>query len=94
LPLIDGATISPDYGVVLDARGVELRFGTSGRSDAKWKAIAAILADPELTSVAYVDVRVPGRAAVGGAGGVAAAPPATDPATTAASATGTTAIGG
>jgi hypothetical protein len=60
--------MSSDYGVVLTLRGVEGRFGGSSRTDAKWAALAAILADPRLTSVTYVDVRAPGRPAVGGAG--------------------------
>ena len=47
--------------------GIELRFGTRDRVRPKWAAVAAILADPQLTSLAlYIDVRVPDRPAVGG----------------------------
>jgi cell division protein FtsQ len=68
LPLIAGATVSEDYGVVVTLRGgIELRFGTRDHAHQKWTAVAAILADPELTGLSYVDVRVPARPAVGGA---------------------------
>jgi cell division protein FtsQ len=67
-PLIAGATVSSDYGVVVTMRGgIELRFGNRDRADEKWTAVAAILADRQLTSLSYVDVRVPDRPAVGGA---------------------------
>ena len=67
-PLIAGASVSGDYGVVVTMQGgIALRFGTRARVGQKWKAVAAILADPHLESVSYVDVRVPDRPAVGGA---------------------------
>ena len=67
-PLIAGASVSDDYGIVVSMRGgIELRFGTPHRAHQKWAAIAAILADEQLTSLTYVDVRVPDRPAVGGA---------------------------
>ena len=37
-----------------------MRFGSASKSTQKWAAAAAVLADPKLTSLAYVDVRVPG----------------------------------
>jgi cell division protein FtsQ len=46
--------------------GIRLRFGTGASAGAKWAAAAAVLADPDLESVSYVDVRVPERPAVGG----------------------------
>ena len=65
-PLIDGASVSPDYGVVLGMRGgIELRFGEPRDMEAKWTAIAAILADRGLTGLDYVDARVAERPAVG-----------------------------
>jgi cell division protein FtsQ len=68
LPVIAGASVSGDYGVVVTMRGgIELRFGNRDRADQKWAAVAAILADSELTSLTYIDVRVPDRPAVGGA---------------------------
>ena len=47
--------------------GIELRFGTRDRASQKWAAVTAILADQRLTSLSYIDVRVPNRPAVGGA---------------------------
>lgn len=66
-PLIVGTTRSGTYGVVVTMRGgIQLRFGEGGDRGAKWDAAAAVLADPELDALAYVDVRVPQRPAVGG----------------------------
>ncbi len=48
--------------------GIELRFGDASQAAAKWKAAAAVLADPSVTTLDYVDLHVPGRAAVGGSG--------------------------
>jgi cell division septal protein FtsQ len=50
------------------AGGVELRFGDAVRAADKWRAAAAVLADPELGPLDYVDLRVPQRPAVGGVG--------------------------
>ena len=44
-----------------------MRFGSSSGAAAKWAAAAAVLADPKLDGLTYVDVRVPERAAAGGA---------------------------
>jgi cell division protein FtsQ len=67
-PLIADVALSGDYGIVLTMRGgIELRFGTGGGLEQKWAAVAAILADRQLTSLSYVDVRVPERPAVEGA---------------------------
>ena len=48
--------------------GIELRFGDASRAAEKWKAAAAILADPSITALNYVDLRAPGHPAVGGSG--------------------------
>jgi cell division protein FtsQ len=54
-------------GVELDG-GVELLFGNGVRADEKWRAAAAVLSDPDLGPLDYVDLSVPGRPAVGGSG--------------------------
>lgn len=41
--------------------GIELHFGDASQAARKWKAAVAILADPEITAVDYVDLHVPGR---------------------------------
>jgi hypothetical protein len=48
--------------------GIELRFGDASRTRQKWKAAAAVLADPTVTELDYVDLHAPGRPAVGGSG--------------------------
>lgn len=53
-------------GVVADLDGApELRFGDGEDAEDKWKAVAAVLTDPELGSPFYVDVSVPGRPVAG-----------------------------
>jgi len=48
--------------------GIELGFGDASQAGTKWKAAAAVLADPALTTLDYVDLSVPGRPDVGGSG--------------------------
>jgi hypothetical protein len=48
--------------------GIELRFGDASRAAAKWKAAAAVLADPAVTTLDYVNLYAPGRPDVGGSG--------------------------
>ncbi len=47
--------------------GIPVRFGNGSRATEKWAAAAAVLADPKLDSLTYLDVRVPERPAAGGA---------------------------
>jgi cell division septal protein FtsQ len=66
-PLIESAASTADDGIVVALRGgIDLRFGTASRASAKWAAAAAVLADPDVTSLEYVDVQVPARPAIGG----------------------------
>jgi hypothetical protein len=51
--------------VVLEA-GVQLRFGDASRAAAKWRAAAAVLADPSVTTLDYIDLQVPSRPTPGG----------------------------
>jgi cell division protein FtsQ len=67
-PAIRGIGVDGAHGVEVElAADVELRFGDSRDAEAKWAAATAILADPKLEAVAYIDLRLPGRPAVGGA---------------------------
>jgi cell division septal protein FtsQ len=50
------------------ASGIELRFGDASQLDKKWKAAAAVLADPEIEALDYVDLRSPSHPALGGEG--------------------------
>lgn len=66
--MIRAAEVTGDYGIVVELRGgIELRFGDDRDAAVKWSAAAAILADPKLESLSYIDLRLPGRPAVGGA---------------------------
>jgi hypothetical protein len=53
--------------VVLDG-GIELHFGDDSQAARKWRAAAAVLADPEVEALDYVDLHAPGRPAIGGSG--------------------------
>lgn len=48
--------------------GVELRFGDSTQAARKWRAAAAVLADPAVTTLDYVDLSAPSHPAIGGSG--------------------------
>jgi hypothetical protein len=48
--------------------GIELRFGDASQAAMKWKSAAAVLADPSIEALDYVDLHAPGRPAVGGSG--------------------------
>lgn len=48
--------------------GIELRFGDASRARRKWAAAAAVLAEPSVSALDYVDLHAPGRPAVGGSG--------------------------
>ncbi len=48
--------------------GIELRFGDASQAARKWRAAVAVLADPEITALDYVDLHAPGRPALGGSG--------------------------
>jgi cell division protein FtsQ len=65
--LIEGVATTHDYGTVVTLKpGIDLRFGSPAKAAAKWAAAAAVLADPKVTSLDYVDVRVASRPAIGG----------------------------
>jgi Cell division protein FtsQ len=68
LPYIE-SSYSGESGVDVNLRsGIELRFGDASQVSAKWKAAAAVLADPSITALDYVDLHAPRRPAVGGSG--------------------------
>jgi cell division protein FtsQ len=48
--------------------GIELRFGDASQAALKWRAAAAILADPSIEALDYVDLHAPKRPAIGGSG--------------------------
>lgn len=48
--------------------GIELGFGDATQAAAKWKAAAAVFADPSITALDYVNLHVPRRPAIRGSG--------------------------
>jgi cell division septal protein FtsQ len=46
--------------------GVELRFGDDSQAAKKWRAAAAVIADPEVTALDYVDLQAPSRPSYNG----------------------------
>jgi cell division septal protein FtsQ len=61
-PQVDGIAIDPKLGPVATLNGgVEIRFGDATRADMKWRAVAAVLANPDVTTLNYLDVSVPSR---------------------------------
>ncbi len=48
--------------------GIELRFGSAADAARKWRAAAAVLADPSLTALDYVNLQAPSHLSVGGSG--------------------------
>lgn len=58
-----------ESGVNVELRaGIELRFGDATRLAEKWRAAAAVLADPSVEALDYVNLHVPRRPTVGGSG--------------------------
>jgi cell division protein FtsQ len=65
---VDGIVTDSRGAVVTLDNGIELLFGVPSREREKWQAAAAVLADPSLTALDYVDLTSPRRVAVGGVG--------------------------
>ena len=58
-----------ESGIDVNLRmGVELRFGDASQVALKWRSAAAVLADPSVTALDYVDLHAPRRPAFYGSG--------------------------
>jgi hypothetical protein len=53
---------------VILTSGIELRFGDASQAKRKWEAAAAVLADPSITALNYVNLLAPAHPAVWGSG--------------------------
>jgi hypothetical protein len=61
------ASFFGERGVGVDlTTGIELRFGDATQAADKWRAAAAVLADPAITALDYVNVTAPRRPSYGG----------------------------
>jgi cell division septal protein FtsQ len=64
---VEDVTIDSERGLVAQLRdGPELVFGSATQLRLKWIAAARVLADGDAQGASYIDVRLPGRPAVGG----------------------------
>jgi cell division septal protein FtsQ len=67
-PYVEGSYYGESGVDVNLTTGIELRFGDATQASRKWRAAAAVLADPSLTALDYVDLHAPGHPDVGGSG--------------------------
>lgn len=63
-PFIERSGMSPEGVEVFFRNGPEILFGDATHADQKWRAAAALIADPEFESSSYVDLTVPRRPGV------------------------------
>jgi cell division septal protein FtsQ len=68
LPYVEGSYYGESGVDVNLTTGVELRFGDATQASRKWRAVAAVLADPSVTALDYVDLHAPSHPDVGGSG--------------------------
>jgi cell division septal protein FtsQ len=74
-PYVEGSHLGESGVDVELTSGVELRFGDSTQAARKWRAAAAVLADPAVTTLDYVDLLAPNHPAIGGSGHTLPPPP-------------------
>ena len=65
-PYVDGSYYGESGVDVELTSGIELRFGDASQAAQKWKAAAAVLADPSITALDYVDLHAPAARLGGG----------------------------
>jgi len=63
---VEKSDVSEGGVEVTMSNGLVLLFGDAAKADQKWRAAAAVIADPELVDASYVDLTVPRRPAVRG----------------------------
>jgi hypothetical protein len=65
-PYVDSSSYGENGVEVTLTTGIELFFGDASKLTTKWRAAAAVLANPEVTALDYVDLQAPGRPSYGG----------------------------
>jgi len=65
-PYLDSSGYGDKGVVVTLTTGIELFFGDASKAEEKWRTAAAVLGDPEVTALDYVDLQAPGRSSYGG----------------------------
>jgi len=74
-PYLAGSYYGESGVDVETSSGIELRFGDTSQARRKWRAAAAVLADPEVEALDYVDLHAPSQPAFGGSGHTLPPPP-------------------
>lgn len=67
-PFIERSFYGEDGVTVMTNSGIELIFGNDSQTAKKWKSVAAVLADPSVEVLDYVNVLAPGRPTYDGEG--------------------------
>jgi hypothetical protein len=67
-PYVSGSHFGESGVDVELSSGIELLFGSASDAARKWRAAAAVFADPSITALDYVNLLAPGRPTVGGSG--------------------------
>ena len=67
-PYLAGSRYGESGVDVETTSGIELRFGDATQVAKKWKAAAAVLADPSIEALDSVDLKAPSRPALAGSG--------------------------
>lgn len=65
-PYVEGSYYGESGVDVNLTTGIELRFGDASQAARKWRVAAGVLADPNLTTLDYVDLHAPSRPSWGG----------------------------
>jgi hypothetical protein len=66
-PYLESSGYGEESGVVVTlTTGIELIFGDASQAAKKWRAAVAVLADPEVASLDYVNLQAPSRPTYGG----------------------------
>lgn len=66
-PYVAGSSFGEESGVDVElTTGIELRFGDASQAARKWRVAAALLADPSITTLDYVDLQSPSRPSYAG----------------------------
>jgi hypothetical protein len=65
-PYADSSSYGDGGVEVTLTTGIELFFGDDSEVARKWRAAIAVLADPEVTALEYVDLQAPNRPSFGG----------------------------
>jgi hypothetical protein len=74
-PYVEGSYFGESGVDVNLTTGIELRFGDATQARRKWNAAAAVLADPSITTLDYVNVIAPSRPTYYGSGHELPPPP-------------------